>query len=390
MLGRRAPPATAVVGDTPVSDTAPPSVLHLLAPADFGGLESVVLTLTRGQLAAGHRVMVAAFVQPGRIDHPFVAALQAAGIPARAFPTPTRAYRAERRTVRELVREFRPDVVHSHGYRPDVVDSGVARGLGIATVSTAHGFAGTRARGKLYEWIQRRWFRRFGAVVVVSAALRRQLLASGVADRRLHLIQNAWQPTARAHTRSEARALLGLDPEPCAVGWVGRLSGEKGPEVMVEGLAACGRRDVTLSFIGRGPMESELRTLAAERGVADRIRWHGFVPEAARCLTAFDAVLLTSWTEGTPIVLLEAMGAGIPVIATAVGGVPDVVSDREAVLVQAGDAAAVARGIESVLEDRAGALRRAEAARERLAEDFAVAPWVNRYRDVYLSCIREA
>ncbi len=368
--------------------SAAPSVLHLLAPADFGGLESVVLTLARGQMASGHRVMVATFIAPGRSDHPFVAALQAAGIPERAFRIPTRSYLAERRAVRDLLGEFRPDVLHTHGYRPDVVDSGVARRMDIATVTTLHGFAATAPRGRAYEWVQRLWSRRFGAVVVVSDPLRRQLLAAGVKPRRLHLIQNAWQPAAAPHTRSEARSLLGIEPDTCAVGWVGRLSGEKGPEVMVRGLAACGRKDVTLSFIGTGRMDAELHALAEELGVAHRIRWHGFVPEAGRHLAAFDAMLLTSWTEGTPIVLLEAMAAGIPVIATAVGGVPDVVSDQEALLVRAGDAAAVGRAIDHVFDDPTLTLRRVEAAGRRLAEGFAVEPWVQRYKDVYLSCIR--
>jgi glycosyltransferase involved in cell wall biosynthesis len=370
--------------------TTPPSVLHLLAPATFGGLESVVTTLARGQIDAGQRVNVAAFIEPGRTDHPFVETLRAAGVPARAFPTPTRAYLAERRIVRDLILELRPDVLHTHGYRPDVVDSGVARRMGLGTVSTVHGFAATGRKGKTYEWVQLRWFRRFGAVVVVSAALRRQLLASGVDERRLHLIQNAWQPTVEPHGRSEARSALGLDPDAPVVGWVGRLSGEKGPEVMIEGLAACARRDVQLSFIGRGSREAEVRALAADRGVADRVHWHGFVPDAGRYLPAFDALLMTSWTEGTPIVLLEAMGAGVPVVTTAVGGVPEVVSDREALLVPAGDAAAVARGIGRVLDDPKEARGRAEAARRRLARDFAVMPWVERYRKVYASCIRKA
>jgi glycosyltransferase involved in cell wall biosynthesis len=366
----------------------PAAVLHLVAPADFGGLESVMLTLCRGQLDGGHRVTVASFIDPGRADHPFVAALEAAAIPSRTIYVPTRGYLAERRAVREMVMELRPDVVHTHGYRPDVVDSGVARRMGVATCTTVHGFASTGPRGKLYEWLQRLWFRRFDAVVAVSEKLRSDLVAGGLAPDRVHLLRNAWQPARPGLSRDEARSALGLDPEARVAGWVGRLSAEKGPEVAIEALAACGDPNVTLSVIGSGPQEERLRALAARRNVASRVRWHGVVPDAGSHLAAFDALLLTSWTEGTPIVLLEAMAAEVPVVTTAVGGVPDVVSDREAVLVDAGDAAAVGRALNAVFADPDGARRRAHAARARLTEDFAVAPWVARYAEVYAACVK--
>jgi len=366
---------------------ATPSVLHVAAPADFGGLESVVVNLARGQLDAGQQVTVAAFVDPGRSGHPFGAALAAAGIPGRIVPVAARGYLEERRTVRDLIRELRPDVVHSHGYRPDVVDSGVARRMGVPTVTTVHGFTRGAGRGRLYEWLQRRWFRRFDAVVVVSEPLRRELIASGVRAERIHLIRNAWRAAQPPLPRAEARAALGLDPEARIAGWVGRLTAEKGPDVVVDALAACSARDVTLSIVGSGPMEPELRALAEERHVGERIRWHGIVPDAGRYLTAFDALLLTSWTEGTPIVLLEAMAAGVPIITTAVGGVPDVVSGREALLAAAGDAAGLGRALAEVLEDPAAADVRCEEAHRRLEREFSVEPWVQRYRDVYFSCL---
>ena len=336
--GRHQTPAALVTGEATGPVLTAPSVLHLAAPADFGGLESVVLALTRGQLDAGQHVTVASFINPDRTSHPFVAALEAADIPARTLRVPPRGYLEERRTVRELISELRPDIVHTHGYRSDVVDSGVARGMGVATVTTVHGFTRGAGRGKVYEWIQRRWFRRFDAVVVVSSPLRGELIEAGVPEERVHVVRNAWRAARAPLSRAQARTALGLDPDAPVVGWVGRLSTEKGPDVMVEALAVCDAQGVTLSVIGAGPMEPELRALAAERRVEDRIRWHGIVPDAGRYLAAFDALLMTSWTEGTPIVLLEAMSAGVPVVTTAVGGVPDVVSEREAVLVPAGDA----------------------------------------------------
>jgi glycosyltransferase involved in cell wall biosynthesis len=141
-------------------------------------------------------------------------------------------------------------------------------------------------------------------------------------------------------------------------------------------------------MIGSGSMRDRLRELSVSLGVARRVRWHGAVPDAARFLRAFDVLCITSWTEGTPMVLLEAMAAGVPIVSTAVGGIPDVVSSREALLVQPGDPQSIARGVREVLAKPADALERADAARKRLSSGFAVEPWVRRYRAIYRSCQR--
>jgi glycosyltransferase involved in cell wall biosynthesis len=140
-------------------------------------------------------------------------------------------------------------------------------------------------------------------------------------------------------------------------------------------------------MVGTGAVESECRELAAELGVSGRIVWHGAVERAARLLPAFDVLLITSWTEGTPMVLLEAMAAGVPVVSTAVGGIPDVVSREEALLVPAGDVQAMARALDDVLADPEAAIRRASVAALRLEREFAVEPWVERYRTVYESTL---
>ena len=358
-------------------------VLHVLAPARVGGLERVVSGLAAGHRGQGHEVHVAALVDPGTTGHPFSAQIQSLGVPVTELPVAARAYWRERAAIARLCRQLRPDIVHTHGYRADVVDAPVARGLGVPTVTTVHGFTGGGGKNRVYEWLQRRAFRRFEAVVAVSRPLAEQIQATGVPGNRLHVIQNGWVPEASVLSREDARRALGIDDSCFRMGWVGRLTREKGGDVLLHALRRLSDLPVRVSILGTGRDAAWLRERARRLGVGCRITWHGMVPKAAQLFDAFDLFVLSSRTEGTPIVLFEAMAARIPIVATRVGGVPDVVDETGAVLVPPDDPAALAAAIRTVFSDRRAARGRALRAHERLMNEFATPRWLAAYVDVY-------
>jgi len=358
-------------------------VVHLVAPGEFGGLERVVQLLGRGLRGLGHEVHVVAVVVDARGIEPFLAPLQDAGVHTHTIVVPGRSYLRERAAIRDLFRRLCPDVVHTHGYRPDVLDAGVARRLGIPVVTTVHGFTGGGWRNRVYEWLQRRAFRRFAAVVAVSGPLARRLERAGVPRSRIHTVPNAWRQIAPPLGPETARRVLGIPRDAFAIGWVGRVSYEKGPDILLEALRHAGDVPLTVSVVGGGDMRVALEAKAHGLGLAGRMRWHGAVPDAGRLFPAFDVCVLSSRTEGTPMVLFEAMAAGVPIVATRVGGVPDVVSTTEAALVTPEDPVALATAIRGVYYDRAAAQRRAAAARARLEREFGVAPWLDRYEAIY-------
>lgn len=338
--------------------------------------------LSAAQQADGHLVHVIASVGPEVGEHPFVAALRRRHVPVTVIALPSRAYLAERAELRRLLTGMAPDVVHTHGYRTDVLVARVARRLGLRTVSTAHGFVGGSARNRIYEWIQLRTWRSLDAVVAVSRPLVARLKAAGIPDDRIHCIRNAWAADRPPLPRLEARRQLGLPLEGPIIGWVGRLSREKGADVMIDALSLM-TEPAVLSIVGGGPDREALAAHAERVGVAGRLYWGGVLPEVGQLFTAFDCFVLSSRTEGTPMSLFEAMAACIPVVATAVGGVPDVVSPREGSLVPPEDPVALARTLDVVLRDRAVALERAAAAQRRLETEFSVARWLEAYDAVY-------
>lgn len=359
-------------------------ILHVAAPARVGGLEAVLHSLAAGQRAAGHDVRVAAVLDVAERDgHPVVGALGEAGVPVTRLALPRRAYLKERAAIRALCGEVRPDVVHSHGYRADVVDAGVARRLGIPVVATVHGFTGGGWKNRLYEWLDRRALRRLETVVAVSRGLADTLAAAGVPQDRIHVIPNAWDHRTTILVAVDARRELGLPADGRRIGWVGRLSGEKGPDVMVAAIDLLRDQCCALSMLGDGRERPALERQSIRLGVAERVTWHGAVSVAGRLFRAFDVFVLSSRTEGIPLALLEAMAAQVPVVATAVGGVPDVVSAAEALLVPPNDPAALAAAIREVLRNPNDATMRARAARTRLDGEFALGPWLERYEALY-------
>ena len=142
-------------------------------------------------------------------------------------------------------------------------------------------------------------------------------------------------PSRRSPTplsRADARRALGLPATGLIAGWVGRLSREKGIDVFIDALASLTDRTIHAAILGDGP-ERTTESARAESIAPSRFRWLGAVPDAARYFAAFDLFVLSSRTEGLPMVMLEAMAAGIPIVATNVGGIPDLLSSSEGMLV---------------------------------------------------------
>jgi len=266
-----------------------------------------------------------------------------------------------------------------------VLDAGVARAMGIPTVTTIHGFTGSSLRNRIYAQLQRRSLRRFEAVVAVSSPMVRSL-AAFVDAKRLHLIRNAYAATDPA-SRADARLKLGYDNTTYVIGWVGRLSPEKGADLALAAVARVARtaprRPLRIAILGEGSERPRLERLVRRLGIEALVDWHGPQPDAAALMPAFDVFMLSSRTEGTPMVLLEAMAAAVPMVATRVGGVPAMLSADAALLVPGNDPQALAGGILEVMADPEMARQRAARATELLARQFAPHRWLRRYASLY-------
>ena len=359
---------------------APLSILHVLAPTDVGGLETVVQLLAAGHTHCGHSVEIAAVVTSPK--NLFVEQARDAGIKVHVIASPARSFLPERHGVRDLIKRKRVDVVHSHGYRSDILDIAVARHMGVPSITTLHGFAANDRKARAYEWLQLRSIRRASAVVAVSTNVVDKVLASGVYADRVYLVRNATTPIRCLLSKTDARARLHLD-NGLQIGWIGRLSSEKGPDLIIDAMQYLTDLPVKLSIVGDGPDLNPLKAKARQLGVAESIHFHGRITNAASLLRAFDLMTLSSRTEGTPMVILEAMSAGTPIVSARIGGVPDMLSDADALLVPPADSRLLAAGIRAALGDLAEARLRASHAQVRVATEFGADAWLAKYESLY-------
>jgi glycosyltransferase involved in cell wall biosynthesis len=252
-----------------------------------------------------------------------------------------------------------------------------------------HGFTGGGRKNQLNEYVQQLALRRADAVIAVSRPIVARLEKAGLDRARISCIPNGFAPTEDQVARSTARQLLGIPIDARVIGWVGRLSREKGADVMLDAFALCDA-SWRLSMVGDGRERESLLKQAASLGITDRVTWHGLVPRAGAVLTAFDAFVLSSRTEGTPIALLEAMHAGIPIVATSVGGVPDVLTEAEGILVPSEQPISIAHALAEIRRDMAVTRGRALTAREKVARSYSASAWVSAVDALYRNVERGA
>lgn len=365
--------------------TSPPlRIAHVLAPGATGGLERVALGLGGGLGDAGHDARLVLLLESAA--HPLADTAAARGVPTHPVVLPPHSYIREWSRLRRLFSRLRPHIVHTHGYHADIIGGMAAWSVGVPTVSTLHGFTGGGSKNRMYEALQRFCIRRGAATIAVSAPMAADL-GPLYPPGRLRLIRNALCSGAPILERQAARAAFGLPEGGLVVGWIGRLSPEKGPDILVESVPLSRREDFTVSIVGTGRQAEGLQARSRTLGLQDRIRFHGMVPDAGAMIRAFDLLVISSRTEGTPMVLLEAMAAGVPVVTTTVGGIPDVVGEEDAFLAPPQDPRSLAEALDRALE-MGDAERRASRAKKRLERDFGAAQWIQTHVDLYRSLVR--
>jgi glycosyltransferase involved in cell wall biosynthesis len=235
--------------------------------------------------------------------------------------------------------------------------------------------------------------RRMDAVVCVSKAQAEKVLAAGVAESKCIVIRNAIGEEAFVGADAEKRAEMErwfARPPRWIIGAAGRLSPEKGFGVFAQTaqLVLRERPDAGFVLFGDGPLRSELEQMISTKGLRDRFVFAGFRDDLSPWLPNLDLHVMSSFTEGLPVILLEASAAGITTVATNVGGIPEVIEDgKSGFLVSPGDASSLARQIVRLIDESGLRQSMGDTARETVRRYFSFANMSRAYHDLFRGLI---
>lgn len=360
------------------------SSLHLETGKYWTGGTVQVLNLHRALTERGVRSLL---IAPRGSE--IAARAQQAGLPVEELPFRGEGDLLAIWRLRRIIKKFRPTILELHSRRGAPL-LGELAALTIARHSRPKVIVHRRVDNRPSSDHLQRWQLTKGCdfVIAISRRIYNVLIEYGVSREKLELVYSSvdLEGFAEPYSREEFARLLDLPAEAQVVGIVAQLIERKGHSDLLKAFARVAAEYPSLYVVvcGRGPLEESLRTEAQTLGIADRVRFAGFRQDLRRLLPSFTMLAHPAYMEGLGVAVLEAMAAGVPVIACNAGGLPEMVLDRQTgLLVEPGDVAGLETAIRRLLESPAQAARYAEAARIKVLEDFSLETMVDRTLAIY-------
>jgi glycosyltransferase involved in cell wall biosynthesis len=280
--------------------------------------------------------------------------------------------------INRLIRDHRVDIYHARDYKTCFF--GLLLWLinpKMKLVFTAHGWIIDNTKQKLYTWLNLFSLKRYHRIIAVSKATKQIMVDRGVDETKIDIVYNAIDVDQWCTEKvlSTFRSELRLADKSKLVGVVGRLSSEKGVDTTLEVArrVISSRPDTYFVLVGDGPVRSEIENKIRDLGLASNVFLAGFRKDALNVYAALDLFLSTSLTEGTPNTVLEAMAMEVPIVHTAVGGVPEIIEDGvDGILCRVGDVQGITQAVLSVLDDENKAFRLRERGRQSACSKFSL------------------
>ncbi len=363
-------------------------ILHIIDSGGLYGAEVMLLTLAREQRKIGLFPVIASLGEKRTAEKPLEIAAREAGIPVKIFRMPPGL---SIRGIRDILayREAEDfDLIHSHGYKGNILFGFLpARLRKVPIAATLHGWTSSSSVSKmrLYEWLDAKSLSFLDAVAVVNKNMLNHPRFPTITPKKLFTIDNGI-PKEKVEDITLDQDIIKFCQNDFVIGTIGRYSPEKGFDVLLQALHFLHKRlgEVKLIVIGDGPCRRALIEQAKLLGISSHVFFTGYRKNADAYMQLMDVYVISSFTEGLPITLLEAMREKVPVIATRVGGIPDVLTHgKEAFLVPPKNAYLLAQSIEKIFEDPKRTSERAENAYEKFVQNYSRRKMTMSYLKLY-------
>jgi glycosyltransferase involved in cell wall biosynthesis len=364
--------------------------MQLVLSLSPGGTERLVIEIVRG-LAKQIDSIVCCLDEPGE----WAAELAAINVPVLTVQRTPGFHPSLAMRLARVMKERAIDVVHCHHYSPYVYGllASVLR-PGMQLVFTEHGKLSDHGPSTKRRLVNPVLSRLPARVCAVSADLKQHMVGEGFPARRVDVLYNGIDPGTRPTSgeRRAVRAALGIPNDAFVVGTAGRLDPVKNLTIFLDAHAVLAAKhpNVHAVIVGDGPERGLLEDKVANLGTSKSVVFTGYRKDVRALMAAFDVYLNCSLYEGVSLTILEAMAAAVPVVATPVGGNPEVVVDQETGLLVHGRARSLADAISSLMHDPRRRRDMGDAARWRVIRHFSIARMVNDYARAYLGSAEAA
>jgi glycosyltransferase involved in cell wall biosynthesis len=367
-------------------------ILHVIDSGGLYGAEIMLLNLVEEQIVLGLKPVIASIGDHKTAEKPLEREALMRGFPLIFFrmapgPNVSGAYR-----LLKYAREEGFDLIHSHGYKGNILLGFIPRVFRrIPLVSTLHGYTSIEGitKMRLYEWLDTLSHKMLDAVVLVNLGMLNHPKIKKQKKIKFHVINNGI-PVQKADKKKEKKPRTGS--ETLTIGSIGRLSTEKGYTFLIEAFSLLIRKgvDARLVLIGDGYERPLLEECVKRHNLWQNVEFTGYMRNAKQYMDDFDIYAISSLTEGLPITLLEAMAARTPVVATAVGGIPDVIeNNREGLLVPPCNPQSMADSFFKLSKDPLFSSQLADKAYDKLIRIYSSRKMAEEYRSLYLSIIQK-
>lgn len=366
---------------------SPVRVLHLRDSPWIDGPGRTILE-TASHIDRGRvEYHVAVFVASRGVAHPLIEEMNRRGLSAHEVVDDGSSIRPVIQSVLALVDALRIEILHTSEFRSNVVGVICRFRRPLRLVATAHGWIANDLRGKLKCLLDRVLLSSFDRVIVVSNATGHRLPRWLVPDERRRILHNALACRRFEGVRLVAQDRANDGDRDIRLLNVGRLSAEKGQALLLHAVAELlpAHPHLRLSFAGTGPLEPQLRELAGKLGITGKVHFLGYQSDMQAVYAGADLVVQSSLTEGLPNVVLEAAFLGVPIVATAVGGTPEVIEhDVSGWLVRPNSKAELVAGIRRFLLDPTRFASMTRAARASVVSGFSFEARTDAQTELYL------
>jgi glycosyltransferase involved in cell wall biosynthesis len=275
------------------------------------------------------------------------------------------------------------NIVHSHDYKA-LLHLSFFRSEIPALLATYHGATSHTVAVQIYEFVERILFQSTDCVVAVSDGARATLESRGPFRSRIAVV-----PNFVSCTRPKQKTPRIRKPGEFQLLFLGRLSYEKGLDVLLRAIEVSAALPIVLDVVGDGPERASLEAMAQSLKIAHKVKFHGFERNVMKHLSNADILVMPSRTEAMPMALMEAATLGIPIVASSVGGIPEIITHLEnGVLVDPADACALSDAIETVTADMPAFKKRSAKAAKIISKRFSAEGWVRGAVDAYTRALQ--